>query len=163
MGSSPRAVSNQRKGSRFPARPLNQPRGLEPGTSSFRGGGFAHCATWTPCWKGTAFPRGTGRFLVKKGVLMHHFAVSAMKHSAVLSVVARGAPRTAMGSLSCPLRAELLGLYVQPMRLIGRAQYFPGGLAASSLKGVSQCILSLSQRRNTQVVIGEELGLFSMR
>ena len=49
MGSSPRAVSNQRKGSRFPARPLNQPRGSEPGTSSFRGGLFAHCATWTPC------------------------------------------------------------------------------------------------------------------
>ena len=40
MGSSPRAVSNQRKGSRCPARPLNQPRGLEPGTSSFRGGRF---------------------------------------------------------------------------------------------------------------------------
>ena len=48
MGDSPRAVSNQRKGSRFPARPLNQPRGFEPGTSSFRGGRFAHCATWTP-------------------------------------------------------------------------------------------------------------------
>ena len=45
MGDSPRAVSNQRKESRFPARPLNQPRGLEPGTSSFRGGRFAHCAT----------------------------------------------------------------------------------------------------------------------
>ena len=27
---------------------LNQPRGFEPGTSSFRGGRFAHCATWTP-------------------------------------------------------------------------------------------------------------------
>ena len=40
MGSSPRAVSNQRKGSRFPARPLNRPRGFEPGTSSFRGGRF---------------------------------------------------------------------------------------------------------------------------
>ena len=26
---------------------LNQPRGFEPGTSSFRGGRFAHCATWT--------------------------------------------------------------------------------------------------------------------
>ena len=48
MGESPRAVSNQRKGSRFPARPLNQPRGFEPGTSFFRGGRFAHCATWTP-------------------------------------------------------------------------------------------------------------------
>ena len=47
MGDSPRAVSNQRKGSRFPARPLNQPRGLEPETSGFRGGRFAHCATWT--------------------------------------------------------------------------------------------------------------------
>ena len=46
MGDSPRAVSNQRKGSRFPARPLNQSRGLEPGASSFRGGRFAHCATW---------------------------------------------------------------------------------------------------------------------
>ena len=48
MGDSSRAVSNQRKGSRFPARPLNQPQGLEPGISSFRGGRFAHCATWTP-------------------------------------------------------------------------------------------------------------------
>ena len=48
MGYSPRAVSNQHKGSRFPARPLNQPRGFEPGTSSFRGGRLAHCATWTP-------------------------------------------------------------------------------------------------------------------
>ena len=47
MGSSPRAVSNQRKGSRFPARPLSEPRVFEPGTSSFRGGRFAHCATWT--------------------------------------------------------------------------------------------------------------------
>ena len=47
-GYSPRAVSNRRKGSRFPARPLKQPRGLEPGTSSFRGGRFAHCATWAP-------------------------------------------------------------------------------------------------------------------
>ena len=27
---------------------LNQPRGFEPGTSSFRGGRFAHGATWTP-------------------------------------------------------------------------------------------------------------------
>ena len=52
MGYSPRAVSNQRKGSRFPAQPLNQPQGFESGTSSFRGGRFAHCATWTP----TAFP-----------------------------------------------------------------------------------------------------------
>ena len=48
MSDSPRAVSNQRMGLRFPARPLNQPRGLEPGTSSSRGGRFAHCATWTP-------------------------------------------------------------------------------------------------------------------
>ena len=48
MGDSPRAVSNQRKGSRFPARPLNQPRWFVPGTSSFRGGRFAHCAKWTP-------------------------------------------------------------------------------------------------------------------
>ena len=48
IGSSPRAVSNQRKGSRVPAQPLNQPRGFEPGTSSFKGGRFAHCATWTP-------------------------------------------------------------------------------------------------------------------
>ena len=48
MGYSPRAVSNQRKGSQFPARPLNQRRGFDPGTSSFRGGRFAHCATWTP-------------------------------------------------------------------------------------------------------------------
>ena len=44
MGYSPRAVSNQRKGSQFPARPLNQPRGLEPGTSTsrFRGRHLAH-------------------------------------------------------------------------------------------------------------------------
>ena len=35
MGHSPRAVSNQRKGSRFSARPLKQPRGFEPGTSCF--------------------------------------------------------------------------------------------------------------------------------
>ena len=48
MGDSPRAVSNQRKGPRFSAQPLNQPRGFEPRTSSFRGGRFAHCATWTP-------------------------------------------------------------------------------------------------------------------
>ena len=48
MGDSPHAVSNQRKGSRFSARPLNQPRGFEPGTSSLRGGRFTHCATWTP-------------------------------------------------------------------------------------------------------------------
>ena len=50
MVDSPRAVSNQRKGSRFPARPLKQPRGFEPEpeTSSFRGGRFAHCPTWTP-------------------------------------------------------------------------------------------------------------------
>ena len=27
---------------------LNQPRVFEPDTSSFRGGRFAHCATWTP-------------------------------------------------------------------------------------------------------------------
>ena len=31
------------------------------------------------------FLRGTGRFLVKKGVLMHTFAVSAKKHSLVFS------------------------------------------------------------------------------
>ena len=31
MGYSLHAVSNQRKGSRLPARPLNQPRGLKPG------------------------------------------------------------------------------------------------------------------------------------
>ena len=49
MGYSPHTVSNQRKGSRFPARPLNQPRGFEPGTSCFRGGRFDYCATWTPC------------------------------------------------------------------------------------------------------------------
>ena len=30
---------------------------------------------------GTVFPRGTGRFLVKKSVLMYPFAVLAMKHS----------------------------------------------------------------------------------
>ena len=40
MGGSPHAVSNQRNGSRFPARPWKQPRGVEPGTSSFRGGRF---------------------------------------------------------------------------------------------------------------------------
>ena len=34
MGDGPHAVSNQQKGSRIPARPLNQPRGLEPGTSA---------------------------------------------------------------------------------------------------------------------------------
>ena len=48
MGDSPRALSNQRKGSRFPARLFEPTRGYEPGTSSFRGGRFAHCATWTP-------------------------------------------------------------------------------------------------------------------
>ena len=50
MGDSPRAVSNQRKGSRIPARLFNQPRGFESGISSlsFNGGRFAHCATWTP-------------------------------------------------------------------------------------------------------------------
>ena len=48
MGDSPHPVSNQRTGSQVPARPLNQPRMFEPGTSSFRGGRFAHCATWTP-------------------------------------------------------------------------------------------------------------------
>ena len=48
MGYSPHTVSNQSKASRFPARPLNQPRGFESGTSSFRGGCFAHCATWAP-------------------------------------------------------------------------------------------------------------------
>ena len=48
MGDSTRADSNRRKGSRFASRPLNQPRGFEPGTSRFRGGRFAHCATWTP-------------------------------------------------------------------------------------------------------------------
>ena len=48
MGDSPRAVSNQRKGSRFPARPFNHSRGLEPETPSFRGGRFTHCATWMP-------------------------------------------------------------------------------------------------------------------
>ena len=37
---SPHAISNHRKGSRFPARPLNQPWGFEPGTSSFTGGRF---------------------------------------------------------------------------------------------------------------------------
>jgi hypothetical protein len=31
MSDSPHAVSNQRKGSLFPARPLNQPRGSNPG------------------------------------------------------------------------------------------------------------------------------------
>ena len=30
---------------------------------------------------GTVFPRGTGRFLVIKGVLMHSFAISAKKYS----------------------------------------------------------------------------------
>ena len=32
---------------------------------------------------GAVFPRGTGRFLVKKGVLMYPFAVSAMKQPVV--------------------------------------------------------------------------------
>ena len=38
----------------------------------------------------TVFPRGTGRLLVKKGVLMHPFAVSVKKHSVVFKGTAHG-------------------------------------------------------------------------
>ena len=76
MGDSPRAVSNLRKGSRFPAKPLNQPRGYEPWTSSFRGG-LCHC-TWTPstidnftlgpaAWPGERRGRAPGAVRTRRG------------------------------------------------------------------------------------------------
>ena len=61
QGSNPRGWFNGRAGNRDPFRWLETARGLEPIRLIGR------------------FPRGTGRFLVIKGALMYHFAVSAMK------------------------------------------------------------------------------------
>ena len=63
-GSNPRGWFNGRAGNRDPFRWLETARGLYTDPIDR---------------KGAVFPRGTGRFLVIKGVLMYPFAVSAMK------------------------------------------------------------------------------------
>ena len=45
---------------------------------------------------------------------------------------------------------------LEPIRLIGRAQCFPGGLAVPRYKGCPYRILSLSQRRNNQFFFNEQ-------
>ena len=62
--------------------------------------------------KGSVFPRGTGRFLVKKGVHIASFRCLSEEIISFCLETARG---------------------LEPIRLIGRAQCFPGGLAVSSL------------------------------
>ena len=59
------------------------------------------------------FPRGTCRFLVKKGVLMHPFAVSAMKHSIWFFV---GGSASGRGSSLCCAGSARCRPYVAPER-----------------------------------------------